>query len=381
MTSYGYNPGRTYETVTRVTNISPERVTRYQNASPERIVTRYTTASPERIVTRYTTASPERVVRYTNVSPERVVENRYIVTSRDATNKSLIFNSDYTRSMNSNYHVDHFACWNCDQSLSGSRYILRDDRPHCLRCYEELFSHVCEECKKRIGTDSKDLSYKDKHWHEKCFFCSVCKSALVDKPFGSKNDELFCGECYNQRFASRCDRCNQVFKPGMKKMEYRGQQFHENCFNCSSCNNAIGTRSFIPKDGRAYCLGCYEEQFAVKCVACSRVVSQGGVTYKNQPFHRECFTCHGCHESLAGLRFTSRDDHPYCSDCFGRLFARKCYKCVKPITGIGGTKYISFEDRHWHNDCFTCNRCQSSLVGRGFITENNDVLCPDCGRY
>ncbi len=78
MTSYGNYPSRTYETVTRVTNISPERITRYTSS-----------ASPERIVTRYTTASPERVVRYTNVSPERVVENRYYVTSRDATNKSV----------------------------------------------------------------------------------------------------------------------------------------------------------------------------------------------------------------------------------------------------------------------------------------------------
>ena len=50
------------------------------------------------------------------------------------------------------------------------------------------------------------------------------------------------------------------------------------------------------------------------------------------------------------------------------------------LIGIGGTKYISFEDRHWHNDCFQCNRCRISLVGRGFLTEAHDILCPDCGR-
>ncbi len=60
----------------------------------------------------------------------------------------------------------------------------------------------------------QDLSYKDKHWHEKCFFCSQCKSALIDKPFGSKNDHLYCGDCYNHNFASRCDRCGQTFKAG-----------------------------------------------------------------------------------------------------------------------------------------------------------------------
>jgi hypothetical protein len=42
----------------------------------------------------------------------------------------------------------------------------------------------------------------------------MCKTPLVDKPFGCKNELLFCGECYNQQFASRCDKCNQIFKPG-----------------------------------------------------------------------------------------------------------------------------------------------------------------------
>jgi len=51
---------------------------------------------------------------------------------------------------------------------------------------------------------------------------------------------------------------------------------------------------------------------------------------------------------------------------------------VRPA--LGGAKFISFEERHWHSDCFVCYRCQVSLVGRGFITDNAEVLCPDCGR-
>lgn len=47
---------------------------------------------------------------------------------------------------------------------------------------------------------------------------------------------------------------------------------------------------------------------------------------------------------------------------------------------MGGTRYISFEDRHWHNECFVCQRCRTSLVGRGFLTEGPDILCPDCGK-
>lgn len=48
--------------------------------------------------------------------------------------------------------------------------------------------------------------------------------------------------------------------------------------------------------------------------------------------------------------------------------------------GIGGSKFISFEDRHWHNDCFMCAQCQTSLVGKGFITDGPDILCPECAK-
>jgi hypothetical protein len=58
---------------------------------------------------------------------------------------------------NQNLHTDHFSCWNCDQSLTGSRYILKDEHPYCIKCYEDMFAHACEECKKKIGTDSKVL--------------------------------------------------------------------------------------------------------------------------------------------------------------------------------------------------------------------------------
>lgn len=60
----------------------------------------------------------------------------------------------------------------------------------------------------------QDLSYRDKHWHEDCFLCNMCKISLVDKPFGSKNDRIFCSNCYDQAFATRCDGCGEIFRAG-----------------------------------------------------------------------------------------------------------------------------------------------------------------------
>lgn len=86
-----------------------------------------------------------------------------------------------------------------------------------------------------------------------------------------------------------------------------------------------------------------------------QVITTGGVTYKNDPWHRECFTCTHCQIPLAGQRFTSRDEQPYCADCFGELFAKRCTACTKPITGkilekIIETFYSVFcVSRHWRH--------------------------------
>ncbi|XP_026833647.1 trichohyalin isoform X2 [Drosophila erecta] len=314
------------------------------------------------------------------VDKETEKDNPQAMETSDSNKSNLIFSGEYTKAMDKDWHSGHFCCWQCDESLTGQRYVIRDDHPYCIKCYENVFANTCEECNKIIGIDSKDLSYKDKHWHEACFLCFKCHLSLVDKQFGAKADKIYCGNCYDAQFASRCDGCGEVFRAGTKKMEYKTRQWHENCFCCCVCKTAIGTKSFIPREQEIYCAGCYEEKFATRCIKCNKVITSGGVTYKNEPWHRECFTCTHCNITLAGQRFTSRDEKPYCAECFGELFAKRCTACVKPITGIGGTRFISFEDRHWHHDCFVCASCKASLVGRGFITDGPDILCPDCAK-
>lgn len=69
----------------------------------------------------------------------------------------LIFSGEYTKAMSKDWHSGHFCCWQCDESLTGQRYVLRDDHPYCVKCYESVFANGCEECSKIIGIDSKVL--------------------------------------------------------------------------------------------------------------------------------------------------------------------------------------------------------------------------------
>lgn len=58
------------------------------------------------------------------------------------------------------------------------------------------------------------------------------------------------------------------------------------------------------------------------------------MTYRDEPWHKECFICTGCEAPLAGQQFTSQEEQPYCIKCFGSLYAKKCSACAKPITGV-----------------------------------------------
>uniref|UniRef100_A0A8D1CPW9 Four and a half LIM domains protein 3 n=2 Tax=Sus scrofa TaxID=9823 RepID=A0A8D1CPW9_PIG len=273
-----------------------------------------------------------------------------------------------------------FDCAKCSESLYGRKYIQTDNGPYCVPCYDNTFANTCAECQQLIGHDSRELFYEDRHFHEGCFRCCRCQRSLADEPFTCQDSELLCNDCYCSAFSSQCSACRETVMPGSRKLEYGGQTWHEHCFLCSGCEQPLGSCSFVPDKGAHYCVPCYENKFAPRCARCSKTLTQGGVTYRDQPWHRECLVCTGCQTPLAGQQFTSRDDDPYCVACFGELFAPKCSSCKRPITGLGGGKYVSFEDRHWHHSCFSCARCSTSLVGQGFVPDGDQVLCQGCSQ-
>ncbi|XP_034456011.1 four and a half LIM domains protein 3b isoform X2 [Hippoglossus hippoglossus] len=161
-------------------------------------------------------------------------------------------------------------------------------------------------------------------------------------------------------------------------LEYGGSTWHEDCFVCHGCEKPIGAEAFIPDKNNYYCVPCYEGRLAPRCHHCKQALTKGGVTYKEEVWHKECFSCTGCKAPLAGTPFTSQGESPYCVKCFSSLYAKKCAGCNTAITGFGDGKYISFEERQWHQPCFKCSRCSVSLVGSGFFPDRGQILCGDC---
>uniref|UniRef100_A0A1I8G6P6 Four and a half LIM domains protein 2 n=1 Tax=Macrostomum lignano TaxID=282301 RepID=A0A1I8G6P6_9PLAT len=260
------------------------------------------------------------------------------------------------------------ACSLCGRQLAGCRYVVTEDAAACTDCFESRLANECAKCGARIGCEMTDLGHGGRHWHEACFRCSACGCSLASQPFLAKEGDVYCTSCPS---ASR--------PAGSRKLEWRSQQYHEQCFRSIGCG--IGCDQLHPASS-ARRHACCSRATRAACPAswpqCRRSSAQGRRHYKGQAYHSDCLVCGHCAKPLAGLKFTSQQERPYCADCFGQLFARKCCRCCQPITGFTGAKFVSFEDRDWHSDCFTCSRCSDSLVGRGFLTEGDALLCTGC---
>ncbi|KAL7677165.1 hypothetical protein ACOME3_003409 [Neoechinorhynchus agilis] len=191
--------------------------------------------------------------------------------SRCYTCDEIICQTNFISSMNNHWHVEHLSCWRCDRTLAGNKLIMKEDRTYCLDCFEGNFCHTCEKCKIKIGADMKDIAYQNKHWHGACFYCFRCDKSLIGQPFVFHLESLCCIDCFNEHYAARCFKCNKVFKPGAKKLGYRGNEYHESCFICEFCENPISSSSFSIKDEKVCCKQCYDNVFATKCHRCGKV--------------------------------------------------------------------------------------------------------------
>lgn len=106
----------------------------------------------------------------------------------------IIFSDECTEAEGQFWHIGHFSCFECDGSLGGQRYVMRDNRPICCKCFEKMFAEFCDACGEPIGIDVGQMAHGSQHWHanEKCFSCFTCGLSLLGQPFLPKNGEIYC---------------------------------------------------------------------------------------------------------------------------------------------------------------------------------------------
>ncbi|XP_068189599.1 prickle-like protein 2 isoform X2 [Antennarius striatus] len=134
----------------------------------------------------------------------------------------IILADECTEAEGRYWHMKHFCCFECEASLGGKRYIMRESRPYCCSCYESMYAEYCDTCGEHIGIDQGQMTYEGQHWHavESCFCCARCRLPLLGRPFLPRGGLIFCSRaCSLGEDPDNSDSCDSALqsKPPQQK--------------------------------------------------------------------------------------------------------------------------------------------------------------------
>ena len=98
---------------------------------------------------------------------------------------------DGLQALGQHWHKLCFVCQSCGSPLQG-QFTKVDDKPCCLKCYEEKFCEKCAECGQPIMGNS--VVVRGKTYHPECFCCCHCKKP-INGSFGMMGDKPICNDC------------------------------------------------------------------------------------------------------------------------------------------------------------------------------------------
>ncbi|ENN78486.1 hypothetical protein YQE_05050, partial [Dendroctonus ponderosae] len=108
-------------------------------------------------------------------------------------------------------------------------------------------------------------------WHPACFTCCVCRELLVDLIYFFKEGRLYCGRHHAETVKPRCSACDEIILAD-ECTEAEGRAWHMKHFACSECERQLGGQRYIMRDGRPYCLHCFDAMFAEYCDSCGEPI-------------------------------------------------------------------------------------------------------------
>ena len=59
------------------------------------------------------------------------------------------------RSYLSSTMTDRFDCFYCRDNLHGKKYVQKDEKHVCTKCFDKICANTCVECRRPIGADAK----------------------------------------------------------------------------------------------------------------------------------------------------------------------------------------------------------------------------------
>lgn len=178
----------------------------------------------------------------------------------------------------------------------------------------------------------------------------------------------------------KCEKCNEYLAVGdvaiFAEKAGKDKCWHPQCFVCQTCNELLVDLIYFFKDGKIYCGRHYGEITRVRCAACDELIFAKEYTQaEDQNWHLKHFCCLKCDTALGGKKYVGRDGKPYCMSCYDDTFAKTCQTCKQKIAA--DAKRVSYKNTNWHANvnCFKCLKCSKPMLGQQFIYKNQDVYC------
>ncbi|XP_048509003.1 protein prickle-like isoform X2 [Athalia rosae] len=193
----------------------------------------------------------------------------------------------------------------------GRGHVSQLDRPHgtgCRDCSRPIAAAEMAVGASRAGPTAL--------WHPACFVCCVCRQLLVDLIYFWRDGRLYCGRHHAETLKPRCCACDEIILAD-ECTEAEGRAWHMRHFACLECDRQLGGQRYVMREGRPYCLHCFDASFAEYCDSCGEPigVDQGQMSHEGQHWHatESCFCCATCRTSLLGRPFLPRRGAIYCS--------------------------------------------------------------------
>lgn len=148
---------------------------------------------------------------------------------------------------------DHFVCHNanCKRPLADIGFVEEKGDLYCEYCFEEFLAPVCSKCNARVKGDC--LNAIGKQFHPECFKCTYCGKLFGNSPFFLEEGDPYCETDWNELFTTKCFACGFPVEAGDKWVEALNNNYHSQCFNCTSCKKNLEGQSFFAKGGRPFC--------------------------------------------------------------------------------------------------------------------------------
>lgn len=141
----------------------------------------------------------------------------------------------------------------------------------------------------------------------------------------------------------------------------------------------MGTDSTLGKEGKGDLPFIPHKLLTYKLVTflfCPQIIFSDECTEaEGRTWHMKHFACQECEHQLGGQRYIMREGKPYCLGCFDTMFAEYCDYCGEVIGVDQGQ--MSHDGQHWHatDQCFSCCTCRCSLLGRPFLPRRGTIYC------